>query len=63
MASFTEPELWAKAAERVRRHGPDALIFAALKVDRFLEQGDLDGLHHWCVILRRTNLLLEQNET
>ena len=57
---FEDRELWNEAQEQVRRFGLEAPIFAAMEADRMLEQGDVDGVHTWCMILRRTRLLLSR---
>lgn len=57
--SFEEAELWEKAEEHVRAFGSDAPAVAAREANQRLAQADLDGVHHWCIIGRRTKLLLQ----
>lgn len=55
-----EQELWRDANEMLRLHGADAAIMAARKADELFGQSDLDGAHHWRVVVRRINILLER---
>jgi len=45
-------EIYRNAKLLIDRHGDDAVIYAAMKADQMLEQGDLDGLATWNRILR-----------
>jgi hypothetical protein len=56
---LTEWELWACADEAIRQHGLDAPIFAAMRADKLLEQGEIDGAANWRMIVTRINQLLE----
>ncbi len=42
----------------VKQHGPDAPIHAAMRADKLLEAGDLDGCAAWKRILRAVKELL-----
>jgi hypothetical protein len=53
-----EWELWACANQRIRQHQLDAPIFAAMRVDALLKQGDVDGAHNWRLIIKRIDQLL-----
>ena len=56
---LSEWELWACANEVIRQHALDAPIFAAMRADALLMEGDLDGAANWRLIVRRINELLE----
>ncbi len=45
-------EIYRSAKLLIDRHGDDAVIEAAMRADKMLEQGDLDGLATWNRILR-----------
>jgi hypothetical protein len=51
-------ELWACANEAIRQHGLDAPIFAAMRADKLLEEGQIDGAANWRMIVTRINQLL-----
>ena len=55
---LTEWELWACAHEYVRQHQLDAPIYAAMRADKLMEKGDLDGARNWRLIVDRINQLL-----
>ncbi len=55
---LTEWELWACADEAIRQHGLDAPIFAAMRADKLLEEGEIDGAANWRLIVTRINQLL-----
>lgn len=42
-----EIDIWRTAHLLVKRHGADAAIVAAQRVDELLAQGDLDGERIW----------------
>jgi hypothetical protein len=56
---LTEWEIWACANETIRQHGLDAPIFAAMRADELLEEGDSDGALTWQAIVHRINELLK----
>ena len=60
MLVLSEWELWACADEVIRQHGLDAPIFAAMRADKLLEQGEIDGAANWRLIVKRINELLEK---
>ncbi len=45
-------EIYRSAKLLIDRHGENAVIEAAMKADKMLEAGDLDGLATWNRILR-----------
>jgi hypothetical protein len=51
-------EMWACANEQLRQHGENAAIFAAIRADELLEEGDQDGLHNWLLIIDRIEQLV-----
>ena len=55
---LTEWELWACANECIRQHGVDAPIHAAMRADKLLERGDMQGAQQWRLIVHRINELL-----
>ncbi|HEX8442189.1 MAG TPA: hypothetical protein VF631_00930 [Allosphingosinicella sp.] len=55
---LSEWELWACADEAIRQHGLDAPIFAAMRADKLLEDGEIDGAANWRMIVTRINQLL-----
>jgi hypothetical protein len=55
---LSEWELWACADEAIRQHGLDAPIFAAMRADKLLEDGEIDGAANWRMIVTRINKLL-----
>jgi hypothetical protein len=55
---LTEWELWACADEVIRQHGLDAPIFAAIRADQLLLDGEQDGAANWRLIVKRINELL-----
>ncbi len=55
---LSEWELWACANEYIRQHGFDAPIHAAIRADKLLEAGDIDGSANWRAIIHRINELL-----
>lgn len=55
---LTEWELWACANEAIKQHAFDAPIFAAMRADELLEEGDDAGAATWRLIVKRINELL-----
>jgi hypothetical protein len=55
---LSEWELWACANETIKQHGFDAPIHAAMRADKLLEAGDMDGATNWRAIVTRINELL-----
>ena len=51
-------ELWACADQCIRQHQFDAPIFAAMRADKLLEQGVVDGSANWRLIIKRIEQLL-----
>jgi len=47
-----ERDVWATAKLMIDRHGEDATIFAAMKADRMLSKGDIEGQKAWLRIWR-----------
>lgn len=59
---LTDWELWACAHEYIRQHQLDAPIHAAMRADKLLKKGDLDGARNWRLIVSRINELLTPSE-
>ncbi len=59
--ALSEWELWACANRTIQDYGFDAPIRAAMRADKLLERGDLDGAAAWRSILRRINDILGQS--
>jgi hypothetical protein len=55
---LSEWELWACADEAIRQHGLEAPIFAAMRADKLLEDGEIEGAANWRMIVTRINQLL-----
>lgn len=53
-----EWELWACAHQCIRQHQLDAPLFAAMRADALLQQGELDGARNWRLIIGRIEQLL-----
>ena len=51
--SISEREIWACAAEVMRRHGEAAASHAAGRAEELLEKSDRAGNRTWLRILRR----------
>ncbi len=49
---INDREIWQCANEIVKQYGKDAPIEAAMRADRMLEKGDLDGQAVWKRILK-----------
>lgn len=45
-------DIYRAANELIKQHGDDAPIHAAMRADKMLEAGDLDGLATWKRILK-----------
>ena len=54
---MTDWELWACAHKLREQHGNDAHIFAGMRCDELMEQGDMQGYGVWCQILTRISIL------
>lgn len=54
---MAEIDIW-RAAEQMRKlHGADAAIHAAMRADKFLDQGDAAGFEAWRRIVAAVNEL------
>ena len=40
-------EIWTSTGMMIKRHGAEAAIQAAMRVDEMLEAGDVDGAATW----------------
>lgn len=40
-------DIWRAANELIKQHGEDAAIHAAMKADKFMTAGDVDGAATW----------------
>ena len=49
---ISEREIWQSASVMIKRHGAEAAIQAAMRVDQMLEAGDVDGAATWKAIMR-----------
>jgi hypothetical protein len=54
-----EREIWGCALEMVRQHGIDAATYAAMKADKLMKRGDIEGQRVWCRIMTRAEQLLK----
>jgi len=52
MSPTSDKDIWRSANLLIQQHGEDAGIHAAQMVDKFLEEGDLDGHKTWLRILK-----------
>ena len=55
-----DKDIYRSAKLLIDRHGDDAVIHAAMRADKMLEAGDLDGLATWKRILSAIDELLSQ---
>ena len=53
-------DIYRAANELIKQHGEDAPIHAAMRADKMLEQGDMDGLAVWKRILSAIDELLSK---
>lgn len=51
-------DIYRSAHTLIKQYGADAAIEAAMRADRFLEMGDMDGLSTWKKIIRAVDELL-----
>lgn len=54
-------ELWACANSYVTRYEEDAPVFAAMRCDELLEEGDMAGVRTFQAIIERIHKLLERS--
>lgn len=57
-----EWEIWACANHFIEKHGADAPIFAAMRADELLAEGDLQGSRAFQRIVQKINALLQVPE-
>lgn len=55
-----EAELSRLAQSAILEHGEDAPSFAHRLAAERLRKMDLDGAHHWCVVSRRAQQILNR---
>lgn len=60
MVQLAEAELSRLAGSAVVEHGEDAPLIAHRLAAERLGKLDLDGVHHWCVVSRRTRMILSR---
>jgi hypothetical protein len=51
--------IWACANHFIKKHGADAAIFAAMRADELLAEGDVRGSKTFQTVVNRINALLE----
>jgi len=54
---ISDLDIWRSAHEFIKQHGEDAAVRAAMKADRFLAAGDVEGAALWKRIVRAINEL------
>ncbi len=54
-----EIDIWRSAKLLIDKHGDEAPIHAAMRADKMLDKGDMDGRAAWLRILKAVNGLLE----
>jgi hypothetical protein len=52
MIVVNQLDIWRSAHEFMKQHGTDAAVHAAMKADKFLAAGNLDGAATWRRIVR-----------
>ena len=57
---ISERDVWGVAKMYIDQHGAEAPIQAAIKADKMLELGDMDGQLVWKAIVRAINSLLNK---
>jgi hypothetical protein len=55
-----EWEIWACANHFIKKHGVDAAVFAAMRADELLADGDLQGSRTFQRIAQKINALLQE---
>jgi len=55
-----EWEIWACANHFINKHGVDAAVFAAMRADELLAEGDLQGSRTFQRIVQKINALLQE---
>ena len=58
--SVAEIDIWRSAKLLIDRHGDEAAIHAAMRVDELLEASDLDGYTVWKRVLKAVEELLDK---
>ncbi len=48
----SDPDIYRTANLMIKRHGTQAQIEAALRADKLLEDGDLEGLATWRKVIK-----------
>lgn len=57
---ISERDVWGVAKMYIDQHGTEAPIHAAMKADKMLELGDLDGQLVWKAIVRAIEKLMSE---
>lgn len=57
---LTNWELWAIANHYVKKHGDNAAIYAAMKADELMDEGELEGAKNFRAVVRRINALSDK---
>ena len=55
-----EIDLYRTAVEMIKQHGENAAIQAALKSDKLLDKGDMEGAKVWREIVKKIDILQAQ---
>jgi hypothetical protein len=58
MPQAAEAEVSRLARAAILEHGEDAPSFAHRRAAERLRRADIDGAHHWCVVSRRAQQIL-----
>lgn len=60
MPQVAETELSRLAQDAILEHGEDAPSVAHRHAAERLRKADIDGAHHWCVVSRRAQQILNR---
>ena len=50
--SVSDLDVWRSANELIKKHGGEAVIFAAMRADALLDNGDMQGHAVWVRIIK-----------
>lgn len=60
MPDAAEAEISRLAQAAILEHGEEAPSFAHRRAAERLRKADIDGAHHWCVVSRRAQQILNR---